>query len=162
MSIPLPNLKELGLWQEVEGRVKKTIKDTIETMIWEEYDLRLARKRYQRVKNNNGYRSGAYLRSISTTHGRVDNLRMPKSKGVRVKYNCLKAYQRRQPEFEDNILKAMILGLTSRKQAKFFKSFIGDSVSHTTASRIMNKIAHMVNYYRNIPFLTSLLMNVRP
>ena len=145
------NLKELGLWQEVEGRVKKAIKGTIETIIWEEYDLTLARKKYQRVKHNNGYRSGTYLRSISTTHGRIDNLRMPKSKGVRVRYHCLKAYQRRQPEFEDNILKAMILGLTSRKQAKFFKSFIGDNVSHTTASRIMNKIAYIVNYYRNMP-----------
>ena len=145
------NLKELGLWQEVEGRVKKAIKGTIETIIWEEYDLTLARKKYQRVKHNNGYRSGTYLRSISTTHGRIDNLRMPKSKGVRVRYHCLKAYQHRQPEFEDNILKAMILGLTSRKQAKFFKSFIGDNVSHTTASRIMNKIAYIVNYYRNMP-----------
>ena len=145
------NLKELGLWQEVEGRVKKAIKGTIETIIWEEYDLTLARKKYQRVKHNNGYRSGTYLRSISTTHGRIDNLRMPKSKGVRVRYHCLKAYQRRQPEFEDNILKAMILGLTSRKQAKFFKSFMGDNVSHTTASRIMNKIAYIVNYYRNMP-----------
>ena len=145
------NLKELGLWQEVEGRVKKAIKGTIETIIWEEYDLTLARKKYQRVKHNNGYRSGTYLRSISTTHGRIDDLRMPKSKGVRVRYHCLKAYQRRQPEFEDNILKAMILGLTSRKQAKFFKSFIGDNVSHTTASRIMNKIAYIVNYYRNMP-----------
>jgi putative transposase len=45
----------------------------------------------------------------------------------------------------------MILGLTSRKQAKFFKTFIKDSVSHTTASGIMNKTAHMVNYYRNMP-----------
>ena len=147
------NLRELGLWQEVEKRVKKTIKGTLETMVWEEYDVTLARKKYQRVKNNNGYRSGSYSRSIATIHGRVDNLRMPKSKGIRVEYDCLRAYQRRQPEFENNILKAMILGLTSRKQAKFFKSFIGDNVSHTTASRIMNKIAYMVNHYRNMPLV---------
>ncbi len=69
-------------------------------------------------------------------YGRVDNLQMPKSKGIRIRYRCLKAYQRRQTEFDEHILKAMILGLTSRKQTKFFKSFIGDSVSHTTASRI--------------------------
>jgi putative transposase len=147
------NLKELGLWQEVEKRVKKTIKGTIETMIWEEYDLALARKKYQRIKDSAGYRSGTYRRSISTTHGRADDLRMPKSKGIRIKYNCLRSYQRRQPEFDEHILKAMILGLTSRKQAKFFRTFIGDSVSHTTASRIMNKIAYWVNYYRNMPLL---------
>ena len=38
------NLKELGVWQEVEKRVKNTIKGTIETMVWEEYDIVLARK----------------------------------------------------------------------------------------------------------------------
>ena len=123
------NLKEPGLWKEVEKRVKKAIKGTIETMIWEEYDLALARKRYQRIKNSCGYRSGAYLRSISTAHGRIDNLRMPKSKGIRARYNCLQAYQRRQAEFDEHILKIMILGLSSRKQKKFFKSFIGGSVS---------------------------------
>lgn len=145
------NFKELGLWQEVEKRVKKTIKDTIEMIIWEEYDLTLARKKYQRVRNNNKYRSGSYKRAISTTHGRIDNLQMPKSKGIRVKYNCLNAYQRRQKSFDDHILKAMILGLTGRKQKKFFQSFIGDSVSHTTASKIMNKIVYLVNHYRNMP-----------
>ena len=145
------NLREMGLWELVEKRIKKTIKGTIETMIWEEYDLVLARKRYQRINNSRGYRSGTYSRSISTTHGRVDNLHMPKSKGIRVSYNCLESYQRRQAEFDEHILKAMILGLSSRKQKKFFKSFIGDSISHTTASKIMNKIAHKVNHYRNMP-----------
>ena len=145
------NLKALGLWQEVEKRVKDTIKGTIETMIWEEYGVVLARKKYQRLRKDNcGCRSGSYKRSISTTHGRVDNLRMPKSKGIRIKYRCLPAYQRRQLEFDEHILKAMILGLTSRKQAGFFKSFIGDSVSRTTASRIMNKIRDLVNYYRTV------------
>ena len=52
------NLKELGLWQEVEKRVKKTIKGTIETMVWEEYDMVLARKKNQRLKEYDiGYRS---------------------------------------------------------------------------------------------------------
>lgn len=147
------NLRDMGLWELVEKRIKKTIKRAIEAMIWEEYDLVLARKKHQRLNGAVGYRSGTYERSILTTHGRADNLRMPKSKGIRIKYACLKAYQRRQPEFDEHILKAMVLGLTGRKQAKFFKSFIGDSVSHTTASRIMNKISYLVNYYRNMPLL---------
>jgi len=145
------NLKDMGLWELVEKRVKQTIKGTIETMVWEEYDIVLARKKYHRIKGSTGYRSGSYARSISTTHGRIDNLRMPKSKGLRVGYNCLGAYQRRQKEFDEHILKAMILGLSSRKQKKFFKSFIGDSVSHTTASKILNRLSYQVNYYRNNP-----------
>ena len=145
------NLQDMGLWELIEKRVKKTIKGTIETMIWEEYDIALARGKHQRLNGTVGYRSGSYKRSVSATHGRIDNLRMPKSKDIRVQYSCLKAYQRRREALDKHILKAMILGLTGRKQKRFFQSFIGDSVSHTTASRIMNKIAHLVNHYRNMP-----------
>ena len=147
------NLKQMGLWELVEKRVKKTIKGTIETILWGEYDIALARRKHQRLNGSVGYRSGSYKRSLSTTHGRIDNLLMPKSKGLRVRYNCLKAYQRRQEAFDEHILKAMILGLTGRKQKKFFESFIGDSVSHTTASKIMNNISYLVNHYRNMPLL---------
>ena len=143
----------MGLWELVEKRVKKTIKGTIETILWEEYDMALARKKHQRLNGSVGYRSGSYKRSLSTTHGRIDNLLMPKSKGLRVRYNCLKAYQRRQEAFDEHILKAMILGLTGRKQKKFFQSFIGDSVSHTTASKIMTKISDLLNHYRNMQLL---------
>ncbi|MFA7114393.1 MAG: IS256 family transposase [Candidatus Omnitrophota bacterium] len=147
------NFKQMGLWELVEKRVKNTIKGTIETILWEEYNIALNRKKHQRLNGSVGYRSGSYKRSLSTTHGKIDNILMPKSKGLRVHYNCLKAYQRRQEAFDEHILKAMILGLTGRKQKKFFQSFIGDSVSHTTASKIMNKISYLVNHYRNIPLL---------
>jgi putative transposase len=147
------NLKQMGLWELVEKRVKKTIKGTIETLLWEEYDMILNRKKHQRLNGSVGYRSGSYKRSLSTTHGRIDNLIMPKSRGLRVRYSCLKVYQRRQEAFDGHILKAMILGLTGRKQKKFFQSFIGDSVSHTTASKIMKKISYLVNHYRNMPLL---------
>ncbi|MCK4917178.1 MAG: transposase, partial [Candidatus Omnitrophica bacterium] len=96
------------------------------------------------------YRSGYYQRFIGTTHGKVE-ISMPKARRTPVKYGLFKKYQRRQEQFDDNIVKAMILGLTGRKQKKIFKSFIGDSVSHTTASRIIDKIGCLVNHYRNIP-----------
>lgn len=107
------------MWEEVERRVKKTIKGTIETIIWEEYDIVLAREKYQRLKGAVGYRSGSYKRSISTTYGRVDNLRMPKSKNIKVRYNSLKLYQRRQAGFDEHILKAMILGLSTVNRGSF-------------------------------------------
>jgi len=143
------NLKEIGLWEKVENNVKRSIKNTIEKMVWSEYNAIMARKRYQRLGGSIGYRSGSYTRGISTTHGRVGNLSMPKSKGVKVKYSCLSSYQRRQPEFDQHILKSLVLGFSTRKQKKFFKSFIGDSVSHTTASRLINEITYLLNQYRN-------------
>ena len=42
----------------------------------------------------------------------------------------------------------MILGLSTRKQRRFFKSFIGDSVSHQTASRLLNNLEEDLKNYR--------------
>ncbi|MCF7886970.1 MAG: IS256 family transposase, partial [Candidatus Omnitrophica bacterium] len=50
-------------------------------------------------------------------------------------------------------LKSLVLGLSTRKQKKFFNSFIGDSVSHTTASRLVNEISYLLNQYRNKPLV---------
>ncbi len=47
-----------------------------------------------------------------------------------------------------------MLGLSTRKQAKFFKNFIGDCISCTTVSTILKKIAYLaylVIIYRNRP-----------
>ena len=46
---------------------------------------------------------------------------------------------------------AMILGLSTRKQRKFFKAFIGDAVSHGTASRLMGILDKSLNEFRTRP-----------
>jgi len=42
----------------------------------------------------------------------------------------------------------MILGLSTRKQRRFFRSFMGDSVSHETASRLLNNLEEDLKDFR--------------
>ena len=49
-------------------------------------------------------------------------------------------HQRRQKKFDNAIILSMILGLSERKQRKFFKAFIGDAVSHGTASKLLKNL----------------------
>lgn len=144
------NFKDMGIWNQIEYKAKGIIKDFMEGAINEDFTMTIASNRYERTNKRIDYRSGHYQRGILTKYGKI-KVKVPKARRTPVKYGLFKAYKRRQPEFDEHILKAMVLGLTSRKQAKFFKSFIGEGVSHTTASKIMNKIAHLVNHYRNMP-----------
>ena len=43
----------------------------------------------------------------------------------------------------------MILGISTRKQRRFFKSFIGDAVSHGTASRLMSTLDKGLSEFRS-------------
>ena len=45
----------------------------------------------------------------------------------------------------------MILGLSTRKQRKFFKAFIGDAVSHGTASKLLKNLEGDLAEYRTRP-----------
>ena len=145
------NLKEMGIWPDIQQKVKETVKLSLQTIIREEFDLKLYAKKYQRVKERKDYRNGYYERSLLTTYGRIDNLKMPKARKLRPEFKTIAKYQRRQKEFDEMVLLSLILGFSTRKQAKFFKSFIGECVSHATATTILNKIIHMVNNYRNQP-----------
>jgi transposase-like protein len=49
------------------------------------------------------------------------------------------------------IVLSMILGLSTRKQRKFFKEFIGDSVSPSTASRLLETLRGDLNEFRTRP-----------
>ena len=102
------NLKEMGLWKLIEDEVKLTIKGTIEIMVQEDFDMTLASSRYERTDIRVDYRSGYYKRSLGTTHGKVE-ISMPKARRTSVKYGLFEKYQRRQEQFDDNIVKAMIL-----------------------------------------------------
>lgn len=49
------------------------------------------------------------------------------------------------------VILSMLLGLSTRKQRKFFKSFIGDAVSHTTASKLLKNLEVGLREFRSRP-----------
>ena len=49
------------------------------------------------------------------------------------------------------VILAMLLGLSTRKQRKFFKSFIGDVLSHTTASNLLKNLEAGLRESRSRP-----------
>jgi transposase-like protein len=147
------NLKDLGIWQDLEVRVKRTVKRIIQRSVEEDFLRRIGARRYERSVNREDYRCGYYERSFSTIYGRVDGLKIPVARNKRVKFRFFDKYQRRHEEFNKAILIAMLLGLTTRKQRMFFQEFLKDSVSHQTASRILRDIRQEVISYRQKPIL---------
>ena len=54
-------------------------------------------------------------------------------------------------KFDDMVVLSMILGFSTRKQRKFFRKFIGDSVSHTTASKLLRNLEADLKEFRTRP-----------
>ena len=145
------NLQELGIWQDLEFKVKQTIKSTIQNVLFEEFALYMQASPYQRTKLRKDYRSGYYTRSLLTTYSLISDIKVPKARKLRPQFKVLKKYQQRQEKFDQMILVSLILGLSCRKQRQFFKQFFQTSVSPTTASKLLRKLEEELKAYRTKP-----------
>lgn len=148
------NLKDLGLVEQVdelEKRAHKAIERLIQGDVYKEFEEQIGAGRYKRTDTRIDERKGEYSRYFTTTFG-TSEIKMPRTRnGLDITYSLFEKYQRRQKKFDNMVILSMILGLSTRKQGKFFRRFIGDSISHTTASRLINNFESELREYRNRP-----------
>lgn len=146
------NLRELGMsgvFDSFESNAHRVVQEYIQKGIYEEFKLQIGADRYEHTGSRRlDERKGEYERFFTTTFG-TSRICIPRTRdGLKIKYSLFNKYQRRQKKFDDMIVLSMILGLSVRKQRRFFKAFIGDAVSHTTASRLLRNLEAGLNDFR--------------
>jgi transposase-like protein len=149
------NLKDMGImyaFDDFEVQGHKVIHDLIQSGINEEFTLQIGAKRYEHAPTRLDERQGRYQRYFTTTFG-TSKIKIPRLRNnkVRIHYSLFKKYQRRQKKFDNMIILSMLLGLSVRKQREFFKSFICDAVSHSTASKLIRNLEAGLQEYRTRP-----------
>jgi len=149
------NLRELGIldnFDDFEAKAHKAIQELIQDSIHEEFTLQIGADRYERSDSRVDKRKGTYARFFTTTFG-TSEIKIPRLRdnNIDITYSLFDRYQRRQKKFDDMVVLSMILGFSTRKQRKFFKNFIGDSVSHTTASRLLDNLQEDLQEFRTRP-----------
>ncbi|MBL7072914.1 MAG: IS256 family transposase [Candidatus Omnitrophica bacterium] len=138
----------VGVTDKFESEAHKAIQSILQRGIDEEFNAKLGARRYERTSNRQGVRKGSYARSLTTTFGRSE-LMVPRVRGkIDTSFKMFNKYQRRHDKFDEMVLMSLMLGLSTRKQRKFFKSFIGDSVSHATASRLLRRFEEDLKVFR--------------
>ena len=148
------NLREMGVLKVTEGldietKARMIIEQFFQATVYAEFKKQLSAERYER-KDKRDIRSGYYERIFTSTYG-SSKLLVPKVriKSREYKYQLFAKYQRRQKKFDDMVVLSLLLGFSTRKQERFFRSFIGDSVSHSTASRLIQNLSDGLREYRN-------------
>lgn len=149
------NLGELGVlyqFDDFEFQAHGVIQKLIQSCVNEEFALQVRAERYEHAPHRLDQRQGTYERNFTTTFG-TSKIEIPRLRfhNVKIHYSLFKKYQRRQRKFDKAVVLAMLLGLSVRKQRKFFRSFIGDAVSHTTASRLMRTLEDDLQVFRTRP-----------
>ncbi|MFZ2357384.1 MAG: IS256 family transposase [Candidatus Omnitrophota bacterium] len=151
------NLREMGMINQtevdtIEARARLVVEGFFQSSVNSEFKEQIKAEEYERSEERADIRSGTYSRIFTTTFGKT-RLLIPK---VRKKkrdyvYKLFAKYQRRQRKFDDMIVLSLLLGFSTRKQQRFFQAFIGDSVSHQTASALMQNLSDDLRQYQSLP-----------
>jgi putative transposase len=154
------NLRELGIMDrfvdfdledDFEAKVRGIIQNFIQESIYHEFTLQIGADRYERAQSRLSTRKGEYERFLTTTFG-TSQISIPRARGdLKIDYKLFDKYQRRHEKFDNMVILSMLLGFSTRKQRKFFRAFIGDAVSQTTASKLLKKLEEGLKEFRTRP-----------
>jgi len=151
------NLQDMGILNQmeadsIEAKAKMAVDNFFQCSINAEFNDQLKADLYERNEERIDIRSGTYPRLFTTTFGKT-KLLIPKvrHKSKDYVYRLLAKYQRRQRKFDDMVVLSLLLGFSTRKQQRFFQAFIGDSVSHQTASALLQNLSDDLRQYQSMP-----------
>jgi len=151
------NLREMGILNQteaddIEAKARLVVEGFFQRSINGEFREQIKAEEYERSEERADIRSGTYPRIFTTTFGKT-KLLIPKvrKKSRDYVYKLFFKYQRRQEKFDDMIVLSLLLGFSTRKQQRFFQAFIGDSVSHQTASALLQNLTDDLRIYQTRP-----------
>jgi putative transposase len=129
-----------GIWKEIQGQVKRSIKVSLERALLKEQSIRVGCSSYERSDDRRGYRNGSYVRDFLTTYGWIEGLVVPRVREGGIESEVLERYRRRQRQVDLVLLEAFLLGHSTRKTRRLFKSLFRGSVSAQTVSNIIREL----------------------
>lgn len=107
-------------------------------------------ERYERSGNRQGYRSGHYDRTFTTTSGDV-TLHVPKLKGIRFETAIIERYRRRECSVEEALVEMYFAGVSLRRVEDITEALWGSMVSPGTISNLNKKAYEHIEQWRIRP-----------
>ena len=139
-------LLEMATFLLVRGSVEETLNELLE----KEAESLTQAARYERSEARQGYRSGHYDRSLTTTSGDV-TLHMPRLKGVSFETAIIERYRRRESSVEKALIEMYLAGVSVRRVEDITEALWGSKVSPATISELNKKAYVHIEDWRNRP-----------
>ncbi|WP_371373815.1 IS256 family transposase [Sporomusa aerivorans] len=150
MSKEIIQLNEEIIKGELKELVRSSVEETLNNLLDQEAsDLTQAAK-YERTESRQGYRSGHYDRSLTTTSGNV-TLKVPKLKGIPFETAIIERYRRRESSVEEALIEMYLAGVSVRRVEDITEALWGTKVSPSTISELNKKAYVHIEEWRNRP-----------
>ena len=130
--------------------VRGSVEETLNELLEKEAESLTQAARYERSEARQGYRSGHYDRSLTTTSGDV-TLHVPRLKGVSFETAIIERYRRRESSVEEALIEMYLAGVSVRRVEDITEALWGSKVSPATISELNKKAYVHIEDWRNRP-----------
>ena len=130
--------------------VRGSLEETLNELLEKEAESLTQAARYERSEARQGYRSGHYDRSLTTTSGDV-TLHVPRLKGVSFETAIIERYRRRESSVEEALIEMYLAGVSVRRVEDITEALWGSKVSPATISELNKKAYVHIEDWRNRP-----------
>ncbi len=141
MSKKIIQLNEEIIKVELKELVRNSVEETLNNLLDQEAKELTNAAKYERTESRQGYRSGHYDRSLTTTSGDV-TLKVPKLKGIPFETAIIERYRRRESSVEEALIEMYLAGVSVRRVEDITEALWGTKVSPSTISEL-NKNAYV-------------------
>jgi len=138
MSNKIIQFNEDAVKGEIKDLVRASVEETLNDLLNREAEELIGAQKYERSESREGYRSGHYKRSLTTTSGDV-TLNIPKLKGVQFETAIIERYRRRESSVEEALIEMYLAGVSVRRVEDISEALWGSRVSASTISELNQK-----------------------
>ena len=107
MSEKIVQLNEEVIKGQIKELVRGSVEETLNELLEAEAEKLTQAARYERNEARQGYRSGHYDRSLTTTSGDV-TLHVPRLKGISFETAIIERYRRRESSVEEALCTSLV------------------------------------------------------
>lgn len=138
---------EKEVMEHLDGLVRKSVEDTLNTLLNEEADAICNAGRYQRSPDRQDTRAGTYKRKLLTTLGEVE-LKIPRLRTLLFETQIIKRYQTKQSSVEEALIEMYLAGVSVRRVEDITEALWKTKVSSSTISDLNQKIYGKIEEWR--------------
>ena len=150
MSEKIIQLNENVIKDELNELVRKSVEETLNTLLDEEADRLTNARRYERTTARKDTRAGHYKRKLLTRAGEVE-LKMPKLRTLTFETAIIQRYQKREISVEEALVEMYLAGVSVRRVEDITQALWGTRVSAGTVSRLNQKVYTQIDAWRQRP-----------